>query len=243
MSARATGFLLMFIAVVAGVIAPIAQIGYGLADVATLPAEAVLPTVAADPVAISALFYVRVVGAAALIAAAHALLGLLGPERPRSLTVVTQFGALGGLLLALDYLAWPFAATRLAAVYTDVADPAAQVAAGVVFEGMTAFLAGGLGSNLGWVFLAIWGTGLALAMRRSGCFPRWLGTVGVVLNPLFGLLQWLEWPAPGALGPLSTVLTVLFFVWLLVIGAVLVAARSASGPATAPAAPTGAGRR
>lgn len=241
MSARATGFLLMVIAVVAGVSAPIAQIGYGLADVSVLPAGAVLPTVAADPVGVSALFYVRVVGAAALIAAAHALLGLLGPDRTRFLPVATQFGALGGLLLALDYLAWPFAVTRLAAIYTDAADPAAQVAAGVVFEGMTAFLAGGLGSNLGWVFLAVWGTALGVAMRRSGRFPLRLGTVGVVLNPLFGLLQWLEWPAPGALGPLSTVFTVLFFAWLLATGAVLVAARSGSGPV--PAAASGAGRR
>jgi len=158
---------------------------------------------------------------------------------PRTLLTVSlaAFGALAGVLRALDYVLWPFLVPRLADAFLDPASSAAtRDAAALTYEGLFSYLGDGLGGNLGLLCMIVWALGTTVLMWRARQVPAWLGVWGLaaVAGIAVNYAEFLG-STTGLIGAVGAVGQVTFYLWLLALGVVL-AVRGTRGPATTGAA-------
>lgn len=94
--------------------------------------------------------------------------------------VLAVFGALGGVLRALDYILWTFLMPVLADTYLDPsATDATRDTATLMYEASFSYLGDGLGGNLGLLLLAVWAAGVSLQLLRARWAPTWLAVWGL----------------------------------------------------------------
>lgn len=166
---------------------------------------------------------------------------------PRTLLTVSLavFGALAGVLRALDYVLWPFLVTRLADAFLDPASSAAtRDAAALTYESLFSYLGDGLGGNLGLLCVIVWALGTTAVMWRAGQLPSWLAVWGLlaVAGISINYVEFLG-STTGLIGTVGAVGQVTFYAWLIAFGAVLVLrgvdvrddARTAAGRSPLPA--------
>jgi hypothetical protein len=149
------------------------------------------------------------------------------------MAVATAFGVVAGVVQFLGLVRWPFLVPYLADTYLDPASSGAtREAVVVVFEAFNRYAGVAVGENLGYLFTSLWSVLVALAMFGSPLpFRRWLGLLGVVAAAcvLVGTLE------PAGFEPAANIVVVgyiLWSIWLLLTGIILLLTRPNQVPRT-----------
>jgi hypothetical protein len=152
------------------------------------------------------------------------------------LLVATTFGVLAGFAQALGFIRWPFLVPHLAQSYlAPGANEAQQAAATMVFEAFHLYAGTAVGEHLGYLTTSVWTVLVAVVMLRTAFVPRWLAGVGAVLG--VGIAAGLAEPAGWELGgEINTYSYLLWAVWLVVVGVILLVRRTQPVPVSRPAA-------
>jgi hypothetical protein len=173
--------------------------------------------------------------AAALMAIPLALLlyGVFREEHPELALAAAIVGVLSGLVQAFGLFRWVFLVPGLAATYTDAAtDSATRAAALVVFESVHRYLGVAVGEHMGYLFTGGWTILLGVMMLHSRTFRPWLGIAGIIaaVGIMVGLLEPAGWSSAGDINAISYIL---WSLWLVATGVILLVRSPAPAPAQA----------
>jgi hypothetical protein len=156
---------------------------------------------------------------------------LARPDTPY-LAMATAFGVIAGVVQFLGLVRWPLLVPYLADVYLDPASSeATKDATVVIFEAFNRYAGVAIGENLGYLFTALWTAFVAIAMFGSQLpWQRWLGALGLVsaLAIVTGTLE------PAGFGPAADLVVVgyiLWSLWLLLFGVLVLRTRTVTHPA------------
>ncbi len=143
----------------------------------------------------------------------------------------TAAGVIGAIAQMIGLLRWTFVVPVLARTYTDPAASAAtKESAVILFQAVHQYGGVVLGEHIGQAFTIIWMLLISLAMFRSNLFKPWLAWLGIVASVVYSLAQtellatvipkFPVVPEAGLVGSL------LWLVWMLVLGIFLVRAKA-----------------
>lgn len=228
--ATSTGLLLAASGVLAATGGTILAVVFGWPAVLDEPGTVVLPRFAADEAAIRAGFYLLLVSSLVLVPAAYAVEATL--TRPTAGTrAMTVFGVAGALFQILGWVRWPITVPYLVDSYEAADGEAARQAVATSFDLLNRYAGGALGEHLGWLFQGVWAVFVGVVVLRAAGLPRWFGGLGLGLAAVWAVL------VPGsavlrseAMNTLGQPVYTAWYVWLLVLGLVLVARRVGPGP-------------
>ena len=128
----------------------------------------------------------------------------------------------------LGFVRWPFLVPFLAQSYlAPEATEMQRVTAIGLFDAFNHYAGAGVGEHLGYLTTAVWTLLTAVVMVRTGLLSRWLGIAGGVLGVgiAAGLVEPAGWQLGGAINAISYLL---WAVWLLVLGVILLRGRSST---------------
>lgn len=233
----ATGALLAGSGVLATIGATILSVQFGWPAVLDEPGTTVLPLFASEEAAIRAGFYLMLVSSLLLVPAAFGVEAALTRSTPGA-RAMTTFGVAGALFQILGWVRWPITVPYLADAYTT-ADGAGRQAVAASFDVLNRYGGGALGEHLGWLFQGVWAVYVGMVAVRALGVPRWFGGLGLALAGVWAVL------VPGAAVLRSETMNALgqpvytaWYVWLLVLGVVLLVRRvGPAGELARPAAP------
>jgi hypothetical protein len=146
-------------------------------------------------------------------------------------SVAVAVGILAAIVQVIGLLRWVYLVPYLARVHADTAaNPSTREAVGIVFQSLHRFLGVGVGEHLGYLFTGAWTMLTGIAMISGTAFASWLGWVGIVLGAglAVGSTEFLGpheergWDLAGKAVP---ILYILWSLWLLVLGVMLLLTR------------------
>jgi hypothetical protein len=146
------------------------------------------------------------------------------------ISLAAAFGVTAGLVQTLGFVRWPFLVPFLAQSYlAPEASEAQRTSAALVFDAFNHYAGAGAGEHLGYLTTAVWTLLTAVVMVRTGLLPRWLGILGGVLGVgiAAGLLEPAGWQPSGSINAMSYLL---WAVWLVVLGVILLRGRPSTQP-------------
>jgi hypothetical protein len=223
---RPTGLLLIGVPVAFTALFTLLQVQFEYPAILRQPTDAVLTKFQAGGPGLIAAWYGLTLTAVLFIPLVLLVHRLLADEQaPTTLLIATTFGIVAGVAQALGFLRWPFLVPHLAQAYLDPAASEAQrAAAAMVFEAFHRYAGMGVGEHLGYLSTSTWTFLVAMLMLRAPLFGRWLGLSGMVLalGVATGLLEPVGVPLVGAINAISYLA---WAVWLMLVGAVLLARR------------------
>jgi len=224
---RAAGLLLVLVPLAFTVCFTLLQQLFEYPDILRQPTADVLAKFRAGGAPLVAVWYALTATALLFVPLAVLVHRVLAPRgTPTLLWLATACGVLAGLVQTLGFLRWPFLVPHLADAYlAPGAGEAQRAAAALVFEAFHRYLGMGVGEHLGYLTTAVWTALVALELRRSGLVPGWLGAAGLLLAA--GIATGLAEPAGWALGgTINTLGYLVWSVWLVVLGVILLARRA-----------------
>ena len=145
----------------------------------------------------------------------------------------TAAGITGAIAQMIGLLRWTFVVPVLARAYTDPTAGAATKESGViVFQAVHQYGGLVLGEHIGQTFTIIWMLLISLAMFSSNLFKPWLAWFGILAAVVYSLAQTELLAAvipnfpvvPGA----GLVGSLLWLVWMIVLGIFLVRAKTSA---------------
>ena len=229
---RITGLLLIAVPVIFTVCFTLLQSQFEYPDILRQPTASILSKFRAGGPSLVATWYALTLSAVMLIPISLLLRALLATQDNQVvLSIATVFGVVAGLAQTLGFLRWPFLVPSLAAAYLDPAASEAQrAAAAAVFDAFHRYAGMAVGEHLGYLATSVWTFLLAATMLRAPQFGRALGIVGMLLA--LGVAAGLLEPAGIALaGTVNAISYLLWAIWLIVVGIVLLARRAPLGDA------------
>lgn len=137
------------------------------------------------------------------------------------MAIATTVGVLAGFVQFLGLIRWTFLVPYLAQSYVEPnASPATRDAIAVVFQAFHRYAGVALGEHLGYLCTSIWTAFIALAITQSPQFGAWLGWAGLLpaIGIFIGLFEEAGFKAAGAINAISYIL---WSIWLIVVGAIL----------------------
>lgn len=219
---RLTGILLILSVV--GFFLPFSILLVGLHFI-DQPANIAFPIFRQQSTTILFLYYVVAWSGLLLIVAVLLLHRVLVKQEALSMTIATVCGVIGGLMLAIGDLRWPFLLPSLAATYFDPnASQASRSTVAVVFQTVDQFAGIELSEHLYYLFIGAWTLLLGWYLLRSLHSARWLAWLGIIsgCGLLLSSLEQFDWPAISSALLLVVLLSrILWGVWLLILAAML----------------------
>jgi hypothetical protein len=200
------------------------------------PTAAILTAFTAGGPSLVTLWYLFATTALLAIPLALLLYSVFRQEHPQLALAAAIIGVLSGLVQTFGLLRWVFLVPGLAAAYASRStDPAAAAAAVVVFEAAHQYLGVAVGEHLGYLFTGAWTILLSVMMFKSTVFRPWLGVVGIVaaIGVMAGMLEPAGWSSAGTINAISYIL---WSVWLIVMGFILLLRRTSTTPVGSPLA-------
>ena len=221
---RGTGLALAAAGVLSAVGSVVLSSAFGWPGVLDEPGSTALPAFAAAETAVRTGFVLMLVSSLLLVPAALGLEQLLG-RADAGVRTVTVFGIAGALFQLLGWVRWPITVPVLSDAYAAAPDATARQAVAASYDVLNHYAGGAVGEQLGWLLQGLWAVGVGVLLLRSR-LPRALTVTGLVLAAVWAVMV----PLAGFLGSdgLDTVgqpAYALWFVWLLVLGVVLVLSR------------------
>jgi len=153
----------------------------------------------------------------------YAALRDLAPTQGRA---AMTFAILAAVAMAAGLLRWPSIHWALGGHLASATDPGARAAIAALFDGLNAYMGQFIGEFLGELMLNLFFLCTALGMARAGSFPRWAGVAGAVAA-LAGLIGMWRNVTPLVAG-VSAIENYVLPLWLIVLGVLLVRARTPS---------------
>lgn len=232
---RLTGLLLIVVPVVFTVCFVLLQVQFEYPDILRQPTDDVLRKFQAGGPALIATWYVLTLTALLFVPLAVMLHQVLAQRStPAYLWIASAFGVIAGVVQTLGFVRWPFLVPHLADVYLTTTSTPERAAAAIVFEAFHRYAGVALGEHLGFLCTALWTILIALALRSSAQFKLWISPVGVLLavGIGLGLLEPIGWEPAGTINAISYLL---WAVWLMVVGVMLLRGRGDLASASAEA--------
>jgi hypothetical protein len=210
---------------------------FGWPDVLDEPGTTALDSYVAAEQAVRAGFYVMTLASLVLIPGAFALQAALTRDHTAA-RVITAFGVLAAFAQMLGWLRWVVAVPVLADAWTAAeGDPAARAVVATSYDTLNAYAGGTLGEHLGWLLQGIWAVGLFVIALRATGMPRWVSGIALVLSVAWGVAVPVATAAGlDALEFWGLNAYTVWYVWLIVVGVVLVVRRV--GPPAEPDDPS-----
>jgi hypothetical protein len=235
---RAAGVLLMLVPLAFTVCFTLLQQLFEYPNILRQPTADVLAKFVAGGTPLVAVWYALTLTAVAFVPVTllvHRVLAERGA--PVLLWVATSFGVIAGLSQTLGFLRWPFLVPHLAEAYlAPGASEGQRAAAGMVFEAFHRYAGMAVGEHLGYLSTSVWTALVAIVVLRTALLPRWLGASGVVLA--LGIAAGLGEPAGWELGgTINSISYLVWALWLIAAGVVLLVRRPEHGQVVALAAP------
>jgi hypothetical protein len=137
------------------------------------------------------------------------------------MAIATTIGILAGLVQFLGLIRWTFLVPYLAKTYFESdSSQATRDGISVVFQAFHRYAGVAIGEHLGYLCTSVWTAFIALAITQSAQFSPWLGWAGLVpaLGIFIGLFEEAGFKAAGLINAISYVL---WSVWLIAVGTVL----------------------
>ena len=137
------------------------------------------------------------------------------------LAVATTIGVLAGLVQFLGLIRWTFLVPYLAETYLESnSSQATRDSIAVVFQAFHRYVGSAIGEHLGYLCTSLWTAFIALAITQSPQFNSWLGWAGLIpaIGIFIGLFEEAGFKAAGAINAISYIL---WSIWLIAVGVVL----------------------
>jgi len=137
------------------------------------------------------------------------------------MTVATTIGVLAGVVQFLGLIRWTFLVPYLAKTYfASESSQATRDSIAIVFQAFHRYAGVAVGEHLGYLCTSLWTAFIALAITQSLQFNAWLGWVGLIpaIGIFIGLFEEGGFKAAGLINAISYVL---WSVWLIAVGVVL----------------------
>jgi hypothetical protein len=146
---------------------------------------------------------------------------VFGPNAPWFLLVGTVIGVLASFVQILGLIRWSFLVPSLADIYTDPASSqATRDSVAVTFQAFHRYAGVAIGEHLGYLFTSTWTMLLCIAIVQTAVVYPLFGWLGLVpaLGIFIGVFEETGFKAAGAINAISYIL---WSVWLVALGAVL----------------------
>lgn len=222
-SARLAGVLTVLTPLVMGASFGLLGIRFDYPAVMNQPATEVLRRVHNAGSEVQIYWIGVTLAASALLLVSVALPALVAGRHSEVNAMVAAAGAVAALMTVLDTSQWVWLYPKLADRWA-AAGPALRRAVEQDWQSYHELLGEGVGRYLATVFSGSWALGLGILMLGDRRWPRVLGATGVAAGVLF-LASALPGLSFSAWGALNTVGFVIWFVWLVASGLLLVGVR------------------
>lgn len=205
--------------------------GFDYPDILRQPASDVLTRFHEGGTSLILTWWVFAIIGLPLIFSIVGLHQILHREDTPYLPTATIFGVTSALAQMLGLLRWTFVVPILATTYTDPgSSQAAKDSAAVVFEAVHQYGGVIIGEHIGQTFTIVWMVLVCAAMFKSPLFRPWLSWFGIV-SALIYLTAQLELfatviPQTPVVSAAGLVGSLLWLVWLILIGVKLVRLRA-----------------
>lgn len=223
---RLTGSMLVIVPIVFTLCFTLLQVQFEYPDILRQPAEAVLRKFQTGGTGLIATWYTLTLTALLFVPLVILVHLVVQPhEPPRQIWLASTFGVMAGLVQALGFIRWPFLVPHLASIYLAPETSTAQrEAAVVVFEAFHRYAGMAIGEHLGYLCTGVWTWLIAGVLWQTRLVRPWLGVSGMLLagGIVVGVLEMVGWAGAG---PVNAISYLVWAVWLVVVGVVLLRGR------------------
>jgi hypothetical protein len=234
---RITGVLFIAGAAAFAVAATVLSMTFDWPDILRQPANVVLPAFAAGGPSLVWTWF-AVAWTYAILAVPILLLpAALNRRADPALQVATYVGATSVVLALIGFLRWVFVVPPLADSYV-AGDATTRTAVAAAWTAQHQYGGALLGEHLGQLLVIAWSVTVSVLILRTGALPRWAGWLGLLASGMYLANQGdiLATAVPGfpvwdLAGPLGSIL---WAVWLLALGALLLRRAAAPAPSDPP---------
>ena len=186
-TARLTAILLFVEVALINVCFLVLQSVFEFPAILNKPATHVLPLFYKNSSIIIPTYYAFTVSSMLLIPLALLLHRILAPKPSTFMTITTTTGIVAAVFQILGFIRWPFLVPYLATTYVNPqTSEATRQSIEVFYNAFNIYAGHTVGEHLGFLFNAVWGILLSIAILRSPLFAerrwRWIGIVGIVLS-------------------------------------------------------------
>jgi hypothetical protein len=219
-----TGLLLILVPLMFNVVFFLLQKTFDYPDILRRPTGEVLTRFQAGGTRLVALWYSFVLATLFFLPVAVLTPQVLAPDHLLFVVSATALGLLAGLVQILGLIRWPFVVPSLARAYSSPnATQGTRDAVVVVFQAFHRYAGAAVGEHLGYLFTSLWTVFIAAAMTQCPLFPGWLGWIGFI--PAVGIFLGLfEEAGLKPAGAINAVSYILWSIWLVVAGFILLLA-------------------
>ncbi len=152
---------------------------------------------------------------------------ILKKEKSILLETATIIGVIGFVVQLIGLLRWVFVVPVLARLYTDPATGAAtKESVSALFMVIHQYGGVVLGEHIGQIFIIIWMSMISAIIYRSPMFIKWVSWLGWVASTIYILAQTELFataiPGVPVIGWAGLIGSLLWLVWIIVIGAYLI---------------------
>lgn len=219
-----TGLLLIVVPIAFNVLFFQLQRSFGYPDVLRKPPDYILRTFDERRRQLVPLWYGFMLTPIAFIFAGVLAPQVVAPGESVLVSVAIALAIVSGLVQALGLVRWPFVVPHLAREYSlPSTSQASRDTIVAVFQSLHRYAGVAVGEHLGYMFTGLWTFAVGVLLIRSPLFPAWLGWIGFLpgLGILVGLLEEAGVKQAGAINAVSFVL---WSLWLVAVGALMLLA-------------------
>lgn len=186
-TARLTAALLLVEAALINVCFLVLQNVFEFPAILNKPAAHVLPLFYRNSSIIIPTYYAFTLSSLLLIPLALLLHRVLTTKPSTFINITTTIGIVTAIFQTLGFIRWPFLVPYLATAYVNAqTSDIARQSIEVFYNAFNIYAGHTVGEHLGFLFNAVWGILLSIAILRSPLFAgprwRWIGVVGIILS-------------------------------------------------------------
>ena len=218
---KLTGLLLILLPVAFNVVFFLLQRNFEYPDILRKPTDYILRRFNEGGTRLIATWYAFAFTGVLFIPVAILVHQTLASEGTPYMLLATTIGVLAGLVQFFGLIRWTFLVPYLAKTYFEPdATQATRDGIAVVFQAFHRYAGVAIGEHLGYLLTSIWTALIALAITQSSLFSTWLGWIGFLpaIGIFIGLFEEAGFKAAGAINAISYIL---WSLWLIIVGIVL----------------------
>ena len=218
---KLTGLLLILLPVAFNVVFFLLQRNFEYPDILRKPTDYILRRFNEGGTQLIATWYAFAFTGVLFIPVAVLVHQTFASEGTPYMPLATTIGVLAGLVQFFGLIRWTFLVPYLAKTYFEPdAAQATRDSIAVVFQAFHRYAGVAIGEHLGYLLTSIWTALIALAVTQSSLFSPWLGWIGFLpaIGIFIGLFEEAGFKAAGAINAISYIL---WSLWLIIIGIVL----------------------